>query len=129
MRQRSLTPAARDLAGPTRRPRAALGMWPGLWFLVGAVSLPWFAAPAAADPAETVRAKGCATCHGMDGRGTSPMFPNLAGQSEVYLEQQLKAFRSGRRQSPQMSIVVQNLSDREIAQMAAYYAGLKPCGG
>jgi cytochrome c553 len=97
--------------------------------LVVAVLLGWIGGPAAADPAETVKAKGCATCHGMDGQGTSPMFPNLAGQSEVYLEQQLKAFRSGRRQAPQMSIVVRNLSDREISVLAAYYAGLKPCGG
>lgn len=122
-------PTAPGLTGPARRSRAKAGTRPGLWLLVAGLSLAWFAAPAAADPAETAKTKGCATCHGVDGQGTSPMFPNLAGQSEVYLEQQLKAFRSGRRQAPQMSIVVQNLSDQEIAVLAAYYAGLKPCGG
>ena len=123
------TPTARGPLVPARRPRRREAVRPGLSMLVVAVLLGWTGGPAAADPAETVKAKGCATCHGMDGQGTSPMFPNLAGQSEVYLEQQLKAFRSGRRQAPQMSIVVRNLSDREISVLAAYYAGLKPCGG
>lgn len=89
------------------------------------------AAPAEAAAAEAgqqkVQSKGCVTCHGMDGQGTDPLFPNLAGQSELYLEQQLKAFRSGQRKAPQMSIVAKSLSDEDIADLAAYYAGLKPC--
>ena len=128
MPQQCLMSAARGLTGPACRSRAKAGMRPYPWLLVVAVSLAWFAAPAAADPAEIAKTKGCATCHGMDGQGTSPMFPNLAGQSEVYLEQQLKAFRSGRRQAAQMSIAVQNLSDQDIRDLAAYYAGLRPCG-
>ena len=70
---------------------------------------------------------GCRTCHGKDGQGTMPIYPNLAGQKEAYLEQQLKNFRSGRRQAQQMSIVAQDLSDQDIADLAAYYASLKPC--
>ncbi len=128
MPQQCLMPVVRGRTGPARRSRPKAGMRPGLLLMVAAVSLAWFAAPAAADPAETVKTKGCATCHGMDGQGTSPMFPNLAGQSEVYLEQQLKAFRSGRRQAAQMSIAVQNLSDQDIRDLAAYYADLRPCG-
>jgi cytochrome c553 len=125
MMAHSRLPIARASA---RRPRAHRGARPGLPLLAAVAFALGLAAPAAAEPAETVKAKGCVTCHDMNGQGTSPMFPNLAGQSEVYLEQQLKAFRSGRRQSPQMSIVVQNLSDQEIAELAAYYAGLSPCG-
>lgn len=90
------------------------------------------ATPAQAGSAEAgqgkVQSKGCMTCHGMDGQGTDPLFPNLAGQSELYLEQQLKAFRSGERAAPQMSIIAKNLSDEDIADLAAYYAGLMPCG-
>lgn len=119
---------ARGPSVPAPRPRTRKGVRPGSSLLVAAVLLAWAAVPAAADPVDTVKAKGCVTCHGMDGQGTSPMFPNLAGQSEVYLEQQLRAFRSGRRQAPQMSIVVQNLSDQDISNLAAYYSGLKPCG-
>ena len=70
---------------------------------------------------------GCQTCHGKDGEGIMPMYPNLAGQKAVYMEQQLKAFRSGRRQAQQMSIIAEQLSDQDIADLAAYYASLKPC--
>jgi len=80
-----------------------------------------------AEGKEKVRTKGCVTCHDAKGQGTSPMFPNLAGQSEVYLEQQLKAFRSGERQAPQMSIMAQDLSNDDISDLAAYYASLSPC--
>jgi cytochrome c553 len=123
-----LDPSARGHSAPTHRPSAIRTDRP-FFLLMAAVALSgWSADPTAADPAQTVQAKGCVTCHGMDGMGTSAMFPNLAGQSELYLEQQLKAFRSGERQSPQMNIVVKNLSDQEISEMAAYYAGLNPCG-
>jgi cytochrome c553 len=72
-----------------RRPSAIRAVRPG-YLLMAAVALSgWGAAPEAADPAQTVQAKGCVTCHGTDGIGTSAMFPNLAGQSELYLGQQL----------------------------------------
>ena len=77
---------------------------------------------------EKVKSKGCVTCHDMQGQGTSVMFPNLAGQREEYLVQQLEAFRSGERESPQMSLMAQNLSDEDIDDLAAYYSGLDPCG-
>lgn len=78
--------------------------------------------------AAKIKSKGCITCHGRDGQGTMPLYPNLAGQSEPYLEQQLKAFRSGARRGQQMSIIAKPLSDADIADLAAYYAGLDPCG-
>jgi cytochrome c553 len=76
---------------------------------------------------EKTKTRGCRTCHGKDGQGTTPVYPNLAGQKAAYMEQQLKAFRSGKRQAPQMSIVAKNLSDQDIADLAAYYASLEPC--
>lgn len=89
-------------------------------------------APASAGSVEAgkakVRSQGCVTCHGVDGQGTDPLYPNLAGQSEIYLEQQLKAFRSGRRRAPQMSIIAEGLSEADIADLAAYYASLSACG-
>ena len=96
-------------------------------------SLMLAAGPAAAADAdagaEKIAAKGCVTCHGKDGMGTMPIYPNLAGQQEAYLEQQLKAFRSGERQGQQMSIIAQDLSDADIADLAAYYAAQDPCAG
>ena len=75
-----------------------------------------------------IKAKPCNTCHGRDGIGTLPMFPNLAGQKATYLEKQLKDFRSGIRKSEVMKIVVKNLSDQDIKDLAAYFESLPPGG-
>ncbi len=87
-------------------------------------------APAAAADIEAGRAKAkpCNTCHGKDGIGTMPMFPNLAGQKAIYLAKQLKAFRDGSRKSEVMNIVVKALSDQDIDDLTAYYESLNPGG-
>ncbi len=72
------------------------------------------------------KAKPCDACHGEDGIGTMPVFPNLAGQKALYLEKQLLAFRDGSRRSEVMGIVVKTLSDVDIRNLAAYYAHLAP---
>jgi cytochrome c553 len=80
----------------------------------------------AADPsAGRNKAKVCQTCHGIDGVGKMPTVPNIAGESEIYLAKQLKAFRSGERKDPQMSIIAKPLTDEEIANLAAWYASIK----
>ncbi|WP_158046572.1 c-type cytochrome [Skermanella pratensis] len=68
----------------------------------------------------------CVTCHGRDGIGTSPVFPNLAGQKSLYMVQQLELFRSGARKSEVMNVVAKSLTDAEIEALAAYYEGLTP---
>ena len=50
--------------------------------------------------------------------------PNLAGQNENYLVEQLQAFRSGERKNEMMSIVSKTLSDGDIDNLAAYYSGI-----
>ncbi len=67
----------------------------------------------------------CQVCHGYDGVGKNPEVPHIAGESTVYLDKQLKAFRSGVRKHPQMSIIARDLSDEDIADLAAYYAAIK----
>jgi cytochrome c553 len=67
----------------------------------------------------------CQTCHGIDGIAKMPMAPNLAGENEIYLEAQLKAFRSGKRQHEIMSVIASQLSDDDIANLAAWYASIK----
>jgi cytochrome c553 len=80
----------------------------------------------AADPsAGRSKAKVCQTCHGIDGVGKMPTVPNIAGESEIYLAKQLKAFRSGERKDPQMSIIAKPLTDEEIANLATWYASIK----
>ncbi len=70
----------------------------------------------------------CVGCHGSNGIGNSPEFPNLAGQKQAYLAKQLKAFRSGKRSDPSMNAMVKALSDADIDNLAAYYASLSMGG-
>ena len=77
------------------------------------------AAHAAGDPdAGSKKAKGCASCHGIDGNGRIP----LAGKSAFYLEEQLRAFQSGVRKQQMMNMMARSLSDQDIADLAAYFA-------
>jgi len=67
----------------------------------------------------------CAACHGQAGISPNPEWPNLAGQQEVYLKNQIKAFRDGKRTDPLMTPMVAGLSDTDVDNLAAYFAGLK----
>jgi len=80
------------------------------------------AADIAAGKAKTAM---CAGCHGAKGISMAPVNPNLAGQKELYLANQLKAFRSGTRKNATMNPMTKALSDADIANIAAYYASLK----
>ena len=79
----------------------------------------------AGDP-EAGKAKSavCAACHGGTGISPTPAWPNLAGQKEQYLIQAITAYRDGTRQNAQMSPMAKNLTDEDIANLAAYYANL-----
>ncbi len=67
----------------------------------------------------------CVACHGADGIGKAPQYPNLAGQKAPYLEKALKAYRSGERKDPNMAPMVRDLSDTDIENLAAYFASLE----
>jgi cytochrome c553 len=54
-----------------------------------------------------------------------PMAPNIAGNSELYLQKQLKAFRAGTRTDELMSVVAKGLSDADIGDLAAWYAAIE----
>jgi cytochrome c553 len=87
------------------------------------------AAPAmAAGDAAAGQAKAitCAACHGVDGNSLNPEWPSLAGQHESYTIKQLQAFKSGARQNVLMSGQAMALSDQDMADLAAYFAGQKP---
>ena len=67
----------------------------------------------------------CVGCHGGDGNSVVPMFPKLAGQHAMYLELAIKAYRSKDRKggnAVQMYPMVGNLSDQDIADLAAFFA-------
>jgi cytochrome c553 len=83
-------------------------------------------------PPDLVRRE-CSACHGLRGISVSPMFPNLAGQQAVYLENQLKAFRDRSRADPHAQAfmwgMAAQLSDSKIVEIAAYFASQPPAPG
>jgi cytochrome c553 len=81
-----------------------------------------FAGDAAAGKA---KAASCGGCHGANGISAVPTYPNLAGQKEAYLAKQMKAFKDGSRKEPTMNAMAAPLTDADIANLAAYYSGLK----
>ncbi|WP_280152864.1 c-type cytochrome [Piscinibacter sp. XHJ-5] len=67
----------------------------------------------------------CAGCHGPSGAGIPSQYPRLAGQHADYTETQLKAFRIGVRNNPQMNGLTLKMTDKEISAVADYIAGLR----
>jgi cytochrome c553 len=68
----------------------------------------------------------CAGCHGVDGNSTNPEWPKLAGQGAAYLVKQLQNFKSKERDNATMYPQAANLSDQDIADIAAYYSAQTP---
>jgi len=68
----------------------------------------------------------CIGCHGIKGyRASFPEIyrvPMIFGQSEKYIVSALGGYKRGERKHPTMRGVVDNLSDQDIADLAAYYA-------
>ena len=73
-----------------------------------------------------IAARSCGGCHGGNGNSLNPHIPNLAGQSANYLTKALKDYRDGKRHDLLMSEPVNRLSDRTIANLAAYFAQQQP---
>ena len=92
--------------------------------LIIALAIFCISAPAWAADIEAGKAKSatCVACHGPAGVSSNPLWPNLAGQKEMYLAKQIKAFRDGTRSDPLMAPMVAALTDEDIANLAAYYA-------
>jgi len=68
----------------------------------------------------------CAGCHGPTGAGIPGQFPRLAGQHAQYLRTQLTGFRQGARANhAAMAQIATKLSDKEIAALADFIAGLR----
>lgn len=71
----------------------------------------------------------CSGCHGIPGyRTTFPEtynVPKLGGQHAAYIVSALKAYKSGERKHPDMNSLAASLSDKDMADIAAYYAQVK----
>jgi cytochrome c553 len=70
----------------------------------------------------------CTGCHGPNGNSTSPDWPRLAGQSAVYVAEQLKLFKNQVRANPVMMPMASGLSDQDINDVAVYFEAQTPQG-
>jgi cytochrome c553 len=67
----------------------------------------------------------CAACHGANGTSASPDFPNLAGQYEDYILTALTHYKNGKRKNPIMAAQVKDLTQKDMLDLAAYFAHQK----
>ena len=67
----------------------------------------------------------CTACHGADGKGIQPIYPNLCGQHEEYIVTQLKNFKKGDRKNALMNPMAASLSEQDMRDIAAYYHSQK----
>ena len=91
--------------------------------------LPWIvilATPAWAQSIDYKLISGCVPCHGADGIAKFAEVPNLAGQNEPYLLNQLHAFHAGKRVHKEMDYMARKLTEEEMEAIAAYFASLPP---
>ncbi len=95
--------------------------------LVAAVCV---AGPASAGDAAAGAQKSaiCMACHGATGNSVNPQWPNLAGQHESYIAEQLANFKQGVRTDPLMSPMAAPLSETDMKDLGAHYAAQTPAG-
>ncbi len=70
----------------------------------------------------------CRGCHGITGyKNAYPSYhvPKLGGQSKVYLNNALNAYRQGQRKHPTMQAQAESFSEQDIADIAAYLSSIK----
>ena len=85
----------------------------------------------AAGDAEAGQAKAatCVACHGVDGNSAVPTFPKLSGLGHKYLLKQMQDIRDGRRPVALMAGQVDNMTDQDLADIAAFYNAQPRTGG
>lgn len=64
----------------------------------------------------------CVACHGEGGISNNKDWPNLAGQNDIYLIDQLKAYKEGSRQNELMNGLLSDFTDEDIKVIADYYS-------
>jgi cytochrome c553 len=104
---------------------AALGLSAAVW-----AQTPAPAGDAAAGAKKTAM---CTGCHGIEGYKTAfpevYNVPRIGGQHPAYIVKALQAYKSGERTHPSMRGIAAILTDKDMADLAAYYgAGGKVAG-
>ena len=95
-----------------------LALWPVV--LLGVPGVAHAEGDAAAGKAKSEE---CVACHGSKGEGVEG--PKLAGMTEAQLLQAMQDYRSGKRDDAGMKALMNKLSERDLQNLAAYYATLK----
>jgi cytochrome c553 len=75
------------------------------------------------------KAATCVACHATDGNSAVPAFPKLAGLGHKYLLKQMKDIRDGRRPVALMAGQVDNMTDEDLSDIAAFYNAQTRSGG
>jgi cytochrome c553 len=92
-----------------------------------ALAAPTAYAQSKADPTRgAAKAKTCSSCHGSPQRLPLVGTPDLAGQQEQFLVLQMFLMREGLRDVPQMAGTLSGFSDRDLDDVAAYFASQTP---
>ena len=74
-----------------------------------------------------VLSSACKMCHGEEGVSPDPAAtPSLAGQNQTYIINASRAYASGKRDHEGMREVAKKLSDQDLTDLAAYFAGQTP---
>ncbi len=74
----------------------------------------------------------CAACHGVDGNSPIPMYPRIAGQSEMYIADQIARFKSGERSDGMAALMkpfADMLSAQDARDVGAWFATQKSGAG
>src|SRR5690606_12549032 len=93
--------------------------------MVMAVSMAGLAHAGGDAAAGQAKSATCAACHGADGNSMMGNFPSLAGQGERYLVKQMQDVKSGARAIPEMTGLLDNLSQQDLEDIAPYFASQK----
>ncbi len=79
--------------------------------------------------AGATKAAVCGACHGMDGNPTDKQYPKLAGQNEAYIARQITLFQTQKRANPIMMGFAATLSQQDMHDIGAYFAGKSSLSG
>ena len=72
------------------------------------------------------QAKTCVACHGRTGRGPMSGVPALSGQQSEFITIQLILIREGLRDIPDMTGMLKDFKDQDLADIGAFFSRMEP---
>ncbi|SFF25017.1 cytochrome C [Nitrosomonas sp. Nm166] len=82
--------------------------------------------PAVVPDTMAERVKACTICHSAEDKTErDAYYPRIAGKPQGYLFNQLRNFRDGRRYYQPMVILLENMSDEYLQEIARYFSSLQ----